>query len=137
MAASASSRNHLGDAMNRRRLDLGLRWEVVAESAGISVTGLRLLRTTGGTPRELTQRGLEKALAWEPGSIRAILDGGDPVPVTGSPGGAAPADDRPVLVRSAWADETVRKIWALDLVDPGTRTALVELYLRRNAEQAS
>ena len=128
----------LDSYMNARRLDLGLRWETVAAAAGISETGLRLLRRSPAIPRELTQRGLERALAWERGSVRRVIDGGEPVPLPGSPGAPdGEGDDRPVLVRSAWADETVREIWALHMVDPGTRAALVELYLRRNAEQAS
>ena len=81
--------NRLGRHMNDRRLDLGLRWDQVADAAGVSEAALHALRRDGITPRELTQRGIENALGWEPGSVAAVIGGGKPVISRGSaqPGG--------------------------------------------------
>lgn len=88
--AQDSQDNRLASLMNERRLDLGLRWDDVAKRAGMSSEGLRALRRDRSEPRELTQRGLERALCWQKGSIRQILDGGEPVPVL--PAGPANPD---------------------------------------------
>jgi len=64
--------------MNGRRLDLGLRWEDVAKAASISDAALRAMRRDGSVPRELTQRGIERALGWEPGSVARVIGGGEP-----------------------------------------------------------
>jgi transcriptional regulator with XRE-family HTH domain len=70
--------------MNDRRLQLPkiggktVKWFQVAERAGITVTTLTALRKGQNVPTEDTKRGVEHALAWEPGSVDAILDGGDP-----------------------------------------------------------
>jgi hypothetical protein len=76
-----SQARRLAALMEERRLDLGLRWTDVAAESGMSVEGLRTMRRDGAVPRALNQRGIERALRWEPGSIGRILRGEDPVPV--------------------------------------------------------
>lgn len=70
----------LNEAMNQRRLALRMNWRGVAQAAGISYEALRAIRRGDYRPTELTARGLDDALEWMPGSLFAILDGGDPVP---------------------------------------------------------
>lgn len=64
--------------MDVRRSELQLTWNEVAEKAGITREGLRRTRVKTGPIRSLTKRGIENALAWEPGSIDSILAGGEP-----------------------------------------------------------
>ena len=72
--------HRLGDLMDQRRGELHLRWRDVAVLSGVSYEGIRAVRNGTGDIRMLTQRGIEDALQWEYGSIRSVLDGGDPVP---------------------------------------------------------
>ena len=80
----------LGQLMNDRRLQLPkiggktVKWFQVAERAGITVTTLTALRKGQNVPTEDTKRGIEDALLWAPGSVDAILAGGDPTPATPS-----------------------------------------------------
>ena len=68
----------LDELMRDRRFVLGMRtWRALSERAGISYETLRAVRA-GGNPGEATADGLERALRWQPGSIRAILAGGEP-----------------------------------------------------------
>ena len=72
--------HRLGVLMDQRRGELRLRWKDVAALAGISYEGIRAVRNGTGDIRMLTQRGIEDALQWEYGSVRSVLDGGDPIP---------------------------------------------------------
>ncbi|MFD0850833.1 helix-turn-helix domain-containing protein, partial [Actinomadura adrarensis] len=67
--------------MNERRLELGMKWDEVAQAAGIKPPTLRAIRNGTNGPSELSQRGIERAMQWEVGSVRAVLAGGDPVPI--------------------------------------------------------
>lgn len=69
----------LDDAMNQRRLELGLQWRDLATAAGISYEALRAIRRGTSRPADLTARKLEEALQWEPGGVRAVLAGQAPV----------------------------------------------------------
>ena len=71
----------LDRAMNRRRLDLRMNWVEVAKAADISYAALRAIRRGDYRPTELTARGIDQALEWEPGSTVAILAGGEPTPL--------------------------------------------------------
>ncbi|HMH90148.1 MAG TPA: hypothetical protein VK586_03590 [Streptosporangiaceae bacterium] len=77
--------------MNQRRLDLGLTWNQVSGRSGMSAEGIRFTRRNDAVPRELNQRGIEKALQWAPGSVAAIVAGGEPEILAAAhlvPGGA-------------------------------------------------
>ncbi|MFI6296764.1 hypothetical protein ACIBEJ_34605 [Nonomuraea sp. NPDC050790] len=69
----------LGTHMEERRTHLGLTWQQVSENSGISTQALRDIREKTGGIRKLTKRGIEKALAWKPGSIDRILEGKPPI----------------------------------------------------------
>lgn len=58
------------------------RWRDLTDAAGISVETLRAIRKgeTAGMG-SATEFKLERALRWAPGSIRAVMLGGDPMPV--------------------------------------------------------
>ncbi len=71
----------LDEAMNRRRLQLRMNWRELAEAAGISYTALRAIRRGTYRPTELTAQDLDRALQWEPGSVYAVLDGGEATPI--------------------------------------------------------
>jgi hypothetical protein len=94
MADKKDHRRRLGDEMERRRIQLGLRWKQVAEDGGISYESIRAVRHGDADLRELTKRGIDVGLRWEPGSVQIILDGGDPVPVPEPDEGAEPASPR-------------------------------------------
>lgn len=78
MAITQEQREHLDQAMNARRLDLGITWRDVAARAGLSYEALRRLRTGDGGIRDLTAAKISRALEWTPGSVDAVLGGGDP-----------------------------------------------------------
>jgi transcriptional regulator with XRE-family HTH domain len=69
----------LDDAMNERRLELGLQWRDLAAAAGVSYEALRAIRRGTSRPADLTARRLEEALQWEPGGVREVLAGRSPV----------------------------------------------------------
>lgn len=77
-------RERLSWLMDERRQELRLTWDVVAQSAGLSREGLRRVREGDRGMRTLTKRGIEDALNWEPGSVDAILAGGEPTPALGA-----------------------------------------------------
>ena len=87
--------------MDRRRLDLGHKWKAIAENAGVTYQTLGQLRK-GKPVAPVTVARVERALQWDSGSIRAILDGGEPTPME-TAGGAEPLTE-PVL---AWDGELV------------------------------
>lgn len=77
------SREHttpLDAEMDRRRLELGLKWRDVARIGNISYEAVRAARAGEGRPSDLTQSGIERALQWRPGSVAAIMDDGKPTP---------------------------------------------------------
>ncbi|MEV6035958.1 hypothetical protein AB0L65_32715 [Nonomuraea sp. NPDC052116] len=91
---------HLADLMERRRIALHLRWDDVAEAAGISAAFLRKIRSGTGA-RPLTMAKLEAALNWAPGSIDAILAGGEPADFEASVASRAPVGPDGALGRTS------------------------------------
>lgn len=69
----------LSEAMERRRLELRMKWTQVAERADLSQAGLGAIRRGERSPSPLTRARIEHALEWAPGSVDAILAGGDPI----------------------------------------------------------
>lgn len=73
----------LGEAVRARRHELGLTQADIREHGGPSpaiVGALENNRAAQLSPR--MRRGLDQALQWEPGSVNAILAGGEPVAIT-------------------------------------------------------
>lgn len=99
-----SNRQRLARLMDERRQDLRLTWEVVAQRAGMSREGLRRTREGERAMRVLTKRGIEDALYWAPGSVDAVLDGGEPTPIPRTVTGQASA---PLTFEATARGETV------------------------------
>src|SRR5690242_18016413 len=81
MPATGDAASRLDEAMNERRIALGLQWKQIAQRAGLSEFHLRRIRRGEYEPRDLTRAELERALEWASGSIDQVLDGGAPTPV--------------------------------------------------------
>ena len=71
----------LASAIETRRGELGLSLREVAQLAGVTGETLRAVRKGSNEPSSLTKSGIERALSWEPGSVTAVLDGGEPTPI--------------------------------------------------------
>lgn len=78
MPNQLSPRERLAQHMEERRLDLDMRWADVARLAKVTTETLRQARQGEGEIRPTTRRGIERALLWEAGSVKAILAGGEP-----------------------------------------------------------
>jgi hypothetical protein len=81
MPGTGDAASRLDEAMNGRRLTLGLQWKQVAQRAGVSEFHLRRIRQGEYDPRDLTRAELERALEWAAGSIDQVLAGGEPTPL--------------------------------------------------------
>jgi transcriptional regulator with XRE-family HTH domain len=71
----------LNDAMNERRIDLGLKWTDVARRAGVSKETVLRFRSGPRTPE--TTAKIERALGWPRGYLDAIA-AGEPPPTAAS-----------------------------------------------------
>lgn len=89
----ATPAQRLDTLMDRRRLELGLRWRGVAERSGLTQQTLLQLRK-GNPVSDHTIAAAEAALEWRSGSIAEILHGGDPTPVQDAPS-ELPDDEGP------------------------------------------
>lgn len=83
------------EAMNRRRLELGMTWRQVAGAARISYETLRAVRKGDSVGGELTLSSIEKALLWAPGSFADVDAGRDPLPLADEAGGEPESPVRP------------------------------------------
>lgn len=81
MPTQPDARRRLADHMERRRLELGLRWQDVAEQGGVSLRAINSARHGTALIRPLTQAGIAKGLRWTQDSIQRILGGHEPVPL--------------------------------------------------------
>lgn len=97
-----SARKHLGEVVAARRARLGLSVTKAAERAGISRNTWSSVESGTKDTEAYVLGSIEGALYWEPGSIDAILDGGEPTVRADSPRqGPTPGRVRldPALVR--------------------------------------
>lgn len=86
MSTLPDARRRLAALMEDRRVELGLRWQDVADAATaagfkVSLKTLHSVRAGTADVRPLTRRGIEVGLQWEAGSVQAILDDRDPAPL--------------------------------------------------------
>jgi transcriptional regulator with XRE-family HTH domain len=80
------TREKLAGLVRERRKALGLTQPQVAERADVSVELVRRVETNRTNVKRAEKiEGLEHALEWEPGSIRAVLAGGMPTDVHRAP----------------------------------------------------
>lgn len=87
----------LSEAMEKRRLELRMKWTQVADRADLSQAGLGAIRRGERSPSPLTRARIEHALQWAPGSVDAIMAGGDPI-------NSAPTSDVSEVVREILAE---------------------------------
>jgi len=142
MAAISDDRRRLADLTERRRAELGLRWKEVAEAGGISYEAIRAVRNGDAEIRALTKHGIDTGLRWEPGSVQAILDGGDPRPAA-EPAPASrlalaavpdsPGADVFDLAERMLVGDLEQKIWAVESVSKEDRLKVI-LALRKLEE---
>lgn len=123
-----SSSDLLDQAMEHRRLELGMSWKEVAAAAGVSVetlTALRKGRVNAANANPLTKRGVERALKWEPGGFDEALAGRAPRSTGGRAAGAGA--DAP-LVAGAYGRDQARRIidTALELLPPEKQLELLQ-----------
>lgn len=104
-------RERVARRVRERREELGMTQEEVATSGGPSTATLRLIENASPSiPRLKSQRQLENALDWEPGSYRALMMGGEPtVKATARPSPAS----------------VVEQIWAIEELPEGVRRGMI------------
>lgn len=85
----------LGAAMDKRRLEMRppLKWNQVAERAGMSIGHLSRIRKGEALPSDLAASQIESALEWESGTVARIT--GDESIDTGPSGDTPPAPALP------------------------------------------
>lgn len=84
MAVPQPDWQRLASAIVARRAELGMTQVGVATAGGISLDRIQALEGAKRTSyRKNTLAALERALQWEPGSVQAVLAGGDPLPLSG------------------------------------------------------
>lgn len=135
-------REALGDAVRRERERRRLSLNRAAALAGIShMTWINVEKAAPA--RGLTYRAIEEVLQWEPGSVDAILDGGDPTPTESQkdqPSGSSLDDLIPPPPTDYPADMTLtddeRQYWrSLPLMTHDDRRDMI-YYRRFREEQA-
>ena len=134
----------LDQALNRRRLDLRMDWNDVAEQIGISPESLRAIRKGRNGPRPITARALDDWLGWEPGSTERLFEGGEPTPRAETahpapPAGAVeltvhvnPGDPEPSEPPGGFRNQAERIIWAL--TDYPWQLRLAQIQAARDLE---
>lgn len=118
--------------MEDRRVALRMQWREVAESAGLSIAGLGAIRRGERRPTAVTRARLEDALQWAPGSVDAVLAGGEPIPLQGVP------DDGPaVAVPETYEQQLHEELQQLrdDLARLNPRYRLTKRVVSRALEQ--
>lgn len=126
-----SSRERLGELASRRRRELGLSVSAAARAAHIDRATWAGMERSGRRTEAYNYAGIERALAWEPGSVDQILAGGEPTPVSRRPATQEPIPDLDL-------DVEIERIAALDL-PARTRLVLlrklIDLHEQAQAEQ--
>lgn len=116
--------------MEERRLELNLEWRDVAKHGELSYETLRALRRSGKASA-LSKRRIETALLWLPGSVDAVLAGGEPAVAV-----AAKVDGQAVTARDLrmMISETRDELAHLNPKYESNRASLVEHLQRRLAD---
>lgn len=81
MSAVTTQTNGLGDHIAGRRLALGISQAGAAKLAGVSRTSWVAWEKGTAVPEDYNHIKIETVLRWQPGSVAAILAGGQPTPV--------------------------------------------------------
>jgi hypothetical protein len=130
----------LGELLRQRRVEMDPRWRDLTLFAGERGLNWRLAwdieenRRTSYRP--ITLSAIEVAYGWQPGSIRAVLAGGDPVQAAQVPARIL------ALVESAWgsladAPQHVREFARDERWDEQFRLEWISNYARQNKPQGN
>lgn len=94
MRATPEALKRLGELVASRRVELRLERRPAARAAGISNTTWMQVEDGNGA-RDVTYAAIESVLRWEPGSCKAVLDGGKPkiIPEAAPAGADGPERD--------------------------------------------
>jgi hypothetical protein len=130
--AMTSPHERLDAAIEDRRLDLEMSWTEVAETARIAAVTLRNIRRGRNQPSALNKRRLENALRWTPGSVDAILAGGEPTTLGAELSDSGLADDTPPVVNH---DPELKKLFDEAKDDPVLREALLSVARLREVRR--
>jgi transcriptional regulator with XRE-family HTH domain len=98
----------LGERIDKRRAELGLKLREVAGRAGLSIEVLRAIRYGENDPRGTTMAAIDRALRWQAGSTeRFLADGTEPAPLDDH--GEQDGERRAIIagVRSLYPGDTV------------------------------
>jgi hypothetical protein len=114
----------LADALNKRRGDLNLSQPEIARQAEVSLSTVNHMATAKRANYRLVQKSrVEKVLRWQPGSIDALLAGGDATPL--------PTDAAVVPIRRGEIDDLPPELSAAVAAMSGTtRDLFLRLALR-------
>jgi transcriptional regulator with XRE-family HTH domain len=98
----------VGERIDKRRAELGLKLRDVAFAAGLSVEALRAIRYGENEHRGITLAAIDRALRWQGGSAERFLEDGT-VPVPLGDGGEEDGERRAIIagVRSLYPGDTV------------------------------
>lgn len=111
-------RERVARRVRERRLELGMTQEEVATSGGPSTATLRLIENASPTiPRLKSQRQLENALEWEPGSYRALLRGDEPTERV--------AIKPPAHPGRRYSDPRLQAIWEITELPESVRAGMI------------
>lgn len=129
--ADRAAGRRLDLALDRRRIELRLTWGQFCKQVGITRAGLGGIRRGERRPMALTCAWIEEALMWAPGTVDAILNGGEPSvpkPVT--------LDERRGSPTTAYDDPDERYIWELDELSGDFRREIISQLRRARIRRA-
>lgn len=113
-AGEPDLRHKLAECVRGRRLQLGLSVRTAADQAGVARGTWTALEEGSRRTADNNWAGIERSLGWAPGSIAAILSGGDPrmarAATDPSGGGSAIATGGGDITAAAERDEAVRRV---------------------------
>ncbi|WP_157779110.1 helix-turn-helix domain-containing protein [Micromonospora sp. WMMA2032] len=119
-------RDLLARRVRARRVELGLSVRAAAQAAEMDRNTWSYIEDASRKTSEFKYAGIERALRWEPGSVVAILRGGEPTPV------------KPAAVATQPDDEEIELVRTDPKLTPEMRERIITLILeRREREKAA
>ncbi|MFD2421602.1 hypothetical protein [Amycolatopsis pigmentata] len=112
-------RAQLTEAMERRRVELGLTWRQIAAKSGLSIEALRSVRKERREITPPTRRALEIGLEWPRGHVTAILES------------KLASDEAEPELR----DDVERQLWAIKELGRDKRLDWIRLYRQQLAQE--
>lgn len=112
-------RHELGKLVSQGRQELGLSIRAAARDAGVDRATWTALEEGSRVTQDRHYAGIERALEWPVGTIRAIVAGEHPSVTASTP-------TKPDL-----RDDNERRIWSMDAVDEDLRREYIRLYRER------